>query len=272
MSADREASHDMTDRDIALLLADAADGVEIGIAPTQAVIRGGRRRRARRWALATAAAVAIVGTTGTVALAGLQGGGDGHRGASVATRPPATAAERHVYDPQVTTVAQGTYKGKEWQVTVEVWGAPRNQAEAERQSAAFAGRDRDPVVDKPAELVGKTSFFAVRTYGDEKSQPVMFNTVKRIERLKGTDMENIATRFSPTTGLGHLVIGEVAKTAKELTCHWKDGTSTVVRLVPANSTVDRTDVIRPVAGFAGGNWFVCVAPSGTSYLSAEVTG
>ncbi|MEV0476818.1 hypothetical protein AB0I50_44310 [Streptomyces prunicolor] len=58
MSADRETNQTMTDRDIALLLADAADEVEIGIAPYQAVIRGGRRRRARRWALATATALA----------------------------------------------------------------------------------------------------------------------------------------------------------------------------------------------------------------------
>ncbi len=35
MSADRETNTTMTDRDIALLLADAADEVEIGIAPTR---------------------------------------------------------------------------------------------------------------------------------------------------------------------------------------------------------------------------------------------
>ncbi|MER5828915.1 hypothetical protein ABT086_43740, partial [Streptomyces mirabilis] len=70
MSADRETNHDMTHRDIAFLLADAADEAEIGIAPYQAVVRGGRRRKARRWALAAAAALVIAGSTGTLALAG----------------------------------------------------------------------------------------------------------------------------------------------------------------------------------------------------------
>lgn len=44
MSADRETNHDMTHRDIAFLLADAADEAEIGIAPT------------RRWSAVAAAA------------------------------------------------------------------------------------------------------------------------------------------------------------------------------------------------------------------------
>src|SRR5881409_292052 len=107
MSADRETNHDMTNTDIALLLAEAADGVEIGIAPTQAVIRGGRRRRARRWAVAAGAALAIVGTTGTVALAGLPGG-DGHRVAPVATQPPTTLPDAFQAEPHRTMLASGT--------------------------------------------------------------------------------------------------------------------------------------------------------------------
>ncbi|MEY2247638.1 hypothetical protein AB8A21_32650, partial [Streptomyces sp. BF23-18] len=56
MSANGETDHDMaTDADIAVLLARAADEVEIGAAPCQAVVRGGRRRRARRWATVAAA-------------------------------------------------------------------------------------------------------------------------------------------------------------------------------------------------------------------------
>ncbi|MDG4864788.1 hypothetical protein P8605_42235, partial [Streptomyces sp. T-3] len=67
MSGDR---HTMAERDIALLLADAADGVEPGIAPFQAVVRGGKRRRARRrWAIGAAAALVIAGSTGSLALA-----------------------------------------------------------------------------------------------------------------------------------------------------------------------------------------------------------
>jgi hypothetical protein len=271
MSEDRETSHEMTNRDIALLLADAADEVEIGIAPYQQVVRGGRRRRTRRYLVAAAAAVVIAGSTGTLALAG-GFGGDGDRVEPAATRPP-TAEQRHVYAPQVTTLAQGSYEGEQWTVTVEVWGAPHNQEEALRQSRAFTAGHREPPVDKPSQLVGKTSFFAVRQYGDTKDQQIMFDTVEKIDRLRSTDMENAATRFSPSgKSSGHLVIGEVAKTAKALTCRWKDGTSTVARLVTGATPVNETDVIRPVAGFTGGNWFVCVAPSDTSYLSANVTG
>ncbi|MDQ0683441.1 hypothetical protein QFZ56_002404 [Streptomyces achromogenes] len=40
MGAERETNHDMAAHDIAFLLAAAADEVEIGIAPTQALIRG----------------------------------------------------------------------------------------------------------------------------------------------------------------------------------------------------------------------------------------
>lgn len=77
MSADRERNHDMSDSDIALLLADATDEVEIGIAPYEAVIRGGRRRRARRWAVAAATALVLAGSSATLAVAGLPGEGGG---------------------------------------------------------------------------------------------------------------------------------------------------------------------------------------------------
>lgn len=73
MNANRETNNGMaTDTDIAFLLAEAADEVEIGIAPYQAVLRGGRRRKARRWAIAAAAALVVAGSTGTLALAGVR--------------------------------------------------------------------------------------------------------------------------------------------------------------------------------------------------------
>lgn len=129
MSADRETNQTMTDRDIALLLADAADEVEIGIAPYQAVIRGGRRRRARRWALATAAALVIVGGSGTLALAGLRDGNGVEVSPAVKQQStePLTPEERNVYEPQGTVIGIGDIGGKEWQITVDVWGAPRTE-------------------------------------------------------------------------------------------------------------------------------------------------
>ncbi|WP_443045022.1 hypothetical protein [Streptomyces sp. Go40/10] len=270
MSADRE-NHDMTQTDIALLLADAADEVEIGIAPVQAVIRGGRRRKARRWAVAAATALVLAGSTGaTLAFAGLPGE-HADRGTSVASRP-ASAEERHVYAPQRTELARGTEHGKEWRVWVEVWGAPRDTREAVRQFDAMRRAGLRPAVDKAADLVGKTSYFSMRSYGDGRSLVVMFDTHRRVDRLSGTDLMAAAVPLEEVrpTAPERLVVGHVAKTAREVTCRWKDGSSTVAPLEgPAGH--GGTSLIRPVAGYPGGNWFVCIAPQGTAYQDAEVT-
>jgi hypothetical protein len=271
MSADQNRNHDMTQTDIAFLLADAADEVEIGIAPVQAVIRAGRRRRARRWAVAAATALVLAGSTGaTLAFAGLPGQGD--RGANVA-KPPSSPEARHVYEPQRTELGRGTYQGKEWSVSVQVWGAPRNEAEADRQFAAMAERGLSPAeARKPADLIGKLSYFATRGWGDGGPQQVMFNTVEKFERFSGTDMQSIATRLGRGgESSGRLVIGMVAKTARQVTCRWKDGTSAVANRVEGYSVDDLGVAIRSVDGFQGANWFVCTAPAGTSYESAEVT-
>ncbi|MEU6671533.1 hypothetical protein [Streptomyces sp. NPDC046727] len=273
MSADRE-NHDMTQTDIALLLADAADEVEIGIAPVQAVLRGGRRRRARRWAVAAATALVLAGSTGaTLAFAGLSGG---HADRTAPMAPgPASPEERHVYEPQQTELARGTEHGKEWFVWVQVWGAPRDAREADRQFHAMLRKGLSPAVDKAAGLIGKTSFYSVRAYGDDDpGEQVMFDTVKKIDRQAGTDLQSAAVNLQGSDAKGpyRLVVGHVAKTAREVTCRWKDGSSAVARLVdPVPGSADGTSVIRPVAGYPGGNWFVCVAPEGTGYRDVAVT-
>nr|WP_263980134.1 hypothetical protein [Streptomyces sp. TML10] len=272
MSVNRE-NHDMTQTDIGLLLADAADEVEIGIAPVQAVIRGGRRRRARRWAVAAATTLVLAGSTGaTLAFAGLPGE-HGDREAPMASGP-ASAEQRHVYDPQQTELARGTEHGKEWRVWVQVWGAPRDAREAGRQFDAMRQMGLRPAVDKAAGLVGKTSYFSVRSYGDDPSVVVMFDTVERIDRLSGTDLQAAAVNLEGIDPKGpfRLVVGHVAKSAREVTCRWKDGRSTAARPEgPIPAAHDSSSLIRPVAGYPGGNWFVCVAPEGTALKEAKVT-
>jgi hypothetical protein len=273
MSGDRE-NHDMTQTDIALLLADAADEAEIGIAPVEAVIRGGRRRKARRWAVAAAAtAVVLAGSTGaTLAFAGLPGE---HSDRVTPTAPrPASPEGRHVYEPQRTELARGSEHGKKWEVWVLVWGAPRDTREAALQFDAMRRMDLRPTVDKAADLVGKTSYFSVRSYGDNPPRVVMFDTVKRIDRLSGTDLQAAAVNLKEVSATEphRLVVGQVARTAREVTCRWKDGSSTVARLEgPAPTAHDATSLIRPVAGYPGGNWFVCVGPEGAANKGAEVT-
>ncbi|MGW4567787.1 hypothetical protein ACWEN3_37215 [Streptomyces sp. NPDC004561] len=257
MSADRE-NHDMTQRDIALLLADAADEVEIGIAPVEALVRGGRRRRARRWAVAAATALVLAGSTGaTLAVTGLPGDGHADRTAPVAIRPTPVRA-RHVDEPRRTVLARGQYQGKQWRAELQVWEAPRNRAEAVRQYDAMSRGGLQPAeTRKPADLIGRISFFVTRAWGDHSPQQVMFNTLERWDRPTGTDLEAAATRlgWGPESS-GRLVIGEVAQTAGQVKCTWDDGTSMVA-------------VPRAAAG-APSNWFVCVAPEGRHYQQAEV--
>ncbi|MGI5454351.1 hypothetical protein ACQEWB_14480 [Streptomyces sp. CA-249302] len=263
----------MTQTDIALLLADAADEVEIGIAPVQAVLRGGRRRRARRWAVAAATAVVLAGSTGaTLVLAGLPGEGDGP--ARVATQPTVPKPKaRHVDEPRVSPLALGMDHGKQWEVDLQVWDAPRNKGEAEAQYAAMALYGLSPAdTSQSSDLVGRTSYFVTRTYGDAGPQKtVMFDTVKRWGPMTGTDLESAAVPLTGDSGPRRLVIGQVAKTAREVTCTWKDGTSMVVRPTKDPGSINMGDLnIRPADG-SPVNWFVCLAPKDTSYKSAEVT-
>ncbi|MEV5983902.1 hypothetical protein AB0L85_02665 [Streptomyces sp. NPDC052051] len=271
MSADRE-NHDMTHKDIALLLADAADEVEIGIAPYQAVIRGGRRRRARRLAVAAATALVLCGSTGaTLALTGLPGG-DGDRVAPVATRPtaPVPPEDRHVYAPQRTTLATGTDQGKTWQVYIDVWGVPRDESEARRQLDAMRAAGEAPAVRQASGLVGKTSYFVGRSVSGGKSLVITFNTVRKMDPEKG-GYEAFSTSLEPgAVGPERLVVGRVGKGARQVMCKWRDGTTSSARkALDASARAGDHGVIRPAAGTPV-NWFVCLAPSETGFESAEV--
>ncbi|MFJ6082281.1 hypothetical protein ACIQI8_12840 [Streptomyces sp. NPDC092369] len=260
----------MTDRDIALLLADAADGVEVGIAPTQAVIRGGRRRRARRWAVATATALAIVGSTATLALAGLPG--DGHQVAPAVTQRPTPTPAAFQDAPHRTTLATGTDQGTKWKVFIDVWGAPRDEAEAQAQLTAMAEYEESaPDVRKASDLIGKVAYFVYRGYGDTTS-PVLENTVVASDAMADTDLTSGALPLVPgADNPVRLGIGSVSKTAERVLCHIKDGDGISLTKAP---TSDATDNVEPAIRSAEGspyNWFVCVAPKGTEFESAEVT-
>lgn len=257
MSADRE-NHDMTQTDIAFLLADAADEVEIGIAPVEAVIRGGRRRRARRWAVATATVLVLAGSTGaTLAVTGLPGHAD--RNSTVTTRP-STPEARHVYVPQVTEVAHGTDHGTNWRVVVSVWGPPRDKTEVAGQLAAMRKYGIESgVLPDGRQLVGRTSHYSGLYYGDGPLRSLIFGTDKKWDALSRGELMSGAVPLAKrnSDGPDRLVVGAVATTTRQVTCDWKDGTSSLV-------------APRPVAG-SPVNWFVCTAPDRTGYLSAEVT-
>ncbi|MGW5047842.1 hypothetical protein [Streptomyces griseoluteus] len=262
----------MTKDEIALLLADAAHEVEIGGAPVEAVVRAGRRRKARRRAATAVTAVVLAGGMGTLALDGMPGPGD-----SVSPAKSASPDGRLVYEPEITEVAFGTHGGVEWGVTVQVWPAPRDRAEAVVQTKAMKDWGLTPVTSgSPSDLVGKTSYFVSHLSGssDEVTSRrlVTFDSTSELPRPKGADIRVLPQPLAKDDGPLRLVIGTVATTAKQVACHWKDGSTTLADLASQNSALHSTDaVIRPVRGYPTANWFVCLAPGSTTYKSAQVT-
>ncbi|MFE7836936.1 hypothetical protein ACFU53_13045 [Streptomyces sp. NPDC057474] len=263
------------ERDIAFLLADAADEVEIGIAPYQAVVRGGRRRKTRRWVVAAAAAVVIAGTTGTLALAGVT---DGDRGwvAPAATPTASVAPEtRHMYEPWRTTLAEGRDQGTDWKVTIEVWDAPRSSAQADKQLAAMGLFGVEPRgAGGAAGLVGKSWHFVHLTVGDDRTSALIDG---EDDAMSGTDLEAFATvlRAGDRDEDGdpeRLVIGRVAPTAQQVRIAWSDGTSVDVNRDGDDIRYEdlRNPRIVDVEG-ARTSWFVALAPEGVGYESAKVT-
>ncbi|MFD5818779.1 hypothetical protein [Streptomyces sp. NPDC127038] len=275
MSAHQETGHDgVTDADIAFLLARAADGVEIGTAPCEAVLRGGRRRRTRRWAVAAAAALVLAGSTGTLALAG--GPGRDSRVDRVVTTPP-SPERRHVYAPQRTLLASARDNGKDWSVTVDVWGAPRNRAEAARQWTAMGESGVRPADAKRAsELVGASRYF-VHLVVDDDATTVMWGEYDGSDSpsYKGLvygAMPLHTGRHGAADTRNRLVIGDVTAATRRLTCTWDDGTTTQVPRATEGSGFAWAfkPLIREVKG-SPADWFVCLAPEGRSYKSVRVT-
>ncbi|MCQ9184274.1 hypothetical protein KMT30_35595 [Streptomyces sp. IBSBF 2953] len=275
MNADRETNHDMTRHDIALLLADAADEVEIGIAPTQALIRGGRRRRARRWAVAAAATLVVAGSTGALAVTGLPGG-DGGRTAPAATRPAVTETRSALQPVNRLVLASGTDGGRKWRVALDVWPAPIDVRDARATVVAMAEYGETPsAVNTAADLVGKSAYFVLRSTGDEQVAQqllTLHGVTTKSDALHGHDVDAVAVPLSPYgQGPARLVIGKVAKSARQVTCTWKNGTKTQVdRAVATAGGEGDAPAIRATDG-SPYDWFVCLAPAGTEYRSAEVT-
>jgi hypothetical protein len=268
MSADRETKHDMTNGDIASMLAGAADEVEVGIAPYEAVIRGGRRRKARRWAVAAATALVLAGSSATLAVAGLPGGGGTVVPAETGSATPAP----DLFTPARTTLATGTENGKEWRVAIDVWAAPRNEVQAAGQFEAMGEYGDVPVgVSKAAELIDKSWYVVYFSDGD-KRRKTFEDVFTKVATLSGTDLQSASIPFDvDTDGPERLVIGMVGKDAQQVTCNWKNGTATKVDSAPQNEdTSTDTPAIRPAEG-SPVDWFVCLAPKDTEASSAEVT-
>lgn len=205
--------------DIAHRLADAADGVEIGTAPYQAVLRGGRRRKTRRWALGALAAATIVASTGSLALAVVDGG-DRTQAAS----RHGTAQDRHVYTPRYTplTEVRDGSGNPSARVELQVWGAPRDDKEAHGQKVAMiaAGvwdeRKTDPVpdFDRP--------WYAVVVTADGKDKVTSFGLQDK--EPGGDDGLSFASVEFEVKGRT-VTVGHVGPRATRVAYVYEDGTS-----------------------------------------------
>jgi hypothetical protein len=122
-----------------------------------------------------------------------------------------------------------------------------------------------------ADLVGRTTYFVHRDYEGDDSV-VIENSVPEGSATVSARIGLTAMGLTPAAKPLRLVIGQVGKTAEEVTCLWKDGTSTVLHRVsgPADNG-DFKQGIRTVEG-SPDRWFACLAPKGTAYQDARVTG
>ncbi|MGH4027944.1 hypothetical protein ACQB60_03280 [Actinomycetota bacterium Odt1-20B] len=210
---------DMAHHDIALRLAEAADEVEVGIPPYAAVMRGGRRRRARRWAVGAATALALAASTGTIALAVV----DGREQSQVASRY-GTAEERHVYIPQFTSLTDLYDENVEevGKAELQVWGAPRTDAEAKEQkkrmiqAGVWKAREADPTAAE-----GR-SWHVVMVTVDGKRNPTSFGFQEK--QTKGDDgLGYEAARVA--VGGRHLTVGHVGPKVKDVSFEYDGGTA-----------------------------------------------
>ncbi|MER5291182.1 hypothetical protein ABT382_03690 [Streptomyces pharetrae] len=268
MGANRETEHDMSHTDIAFLLAEAADEVEIGIAPYQSVLRGGRRRRARRWAVAAATALLISGSSATLAVAGLPGGG-GDRVAPPAGR--SQSATPDVFSPQRTLLARGKDGSREWSVVLDVWAAPRDETEAQAQLTRMAEYGEFPEEVRNAYVMVGSSHYFVRSFVDGTESLVMWSAFTQDQGVP-QDLTTAAVSLERgDDGPERLVVGQVTRAADQVTCTWKNGTGTVVERAPEDSETPADTRFIRLADGSPVDWFVCLAPRGTEYASAEVT-
>ncbi|RJL35476.1 hypothetical protein [Bailinhaonella thermotolerans] len=232
---------DMDDQDVTLLLREAAGGIEPGAAPYAAVVRGGKRRRARRWAAGAVTVLALTGVAGTFGAGALM-----DRPEPVAAETAPSPERRHVYTPWVTplaTVRDGA-NASELRLSVEVWGAPRNAAEIREQKArmvrhgVWRDRESDPV--RP----GDVWFSVVATRVGDGRRTVV---VSGLEQAGGERPGYVAYDLPGDLVSGRVVVGHVSPDVRRITYQWRDGSSDP-GLIQVAGLKDRWFALRADAG------------------------
>ncbi|MDG4864787.1 hypothetical protein P8605_42230, partial [Streptomyces sp. T-3] len=239
----------------------------------QAVVRGGKRRRARRrWAIGAAAALVIAGSTGSLALAEVVGRDTASPPAAEQSVSP---EKRHVYEPQRTQLAVGDHEGRVWNVIIDVWGAPKDKVEAAVQRAKMGdyGVQPEGVTDaESAKLIGKSWFFVRAGDPTERDSTEAQGVVADHDGLKGQDIKSYEAYLSPN-GPETIVIGQVAPHAKGAAIKWDNGSRTDVPRAPKGwgFSPDHEPMLIPVKGMKT-QWLVAIVPEGAlpQYKSVEV--
>ncbi|MEC4017789.1 hypothetical protein [Streptomyces sp. H27-D2] len=247
---------------IAGRLADAAQAAIVGPVPYEAVVRGGRRRTARRWAVAGATALVIAGSTGTLALAGVVGGAD-RDGTSVAASASASASaeQRHVFRPQRTTLGSGRDGGHDWKVTIEVWGAPKADWEAVAQYREMAERGDAPRGHDGRSPSRRNGWHFVHVIVDGKSSTRVQDENPDPEDKPSGHFESyeLAPDRSPAPTF---LVGQVERGVEQVVATWKGGSLQEVGPVPKGQGFAGVGgpMLVPVKGMEQENWFAIVEP------------
>ncbi|NRQ36433.1 hypothetical protein HII36_32055 [Nonomuraea sp. NN258] len=256
---------DMADRGVALLLREVAEQVDPGMAPYQAVVRGGRRRKARRWAAGTVAALAAAGVAGTLVTTVLPARQEqtqialpAQDQAQVQVRGPAQMSgqapaqgtaqapaqgtaqvpgqatgeatdqgtgqadpspeARHVYAPQVTQLAEVPNGKATVRVSVEVWGAPRDESEIREQRArmkkhgVWDERSADPV------KVGDVWFAVVATRASDGKREIVASA---LEQPGASDLGYSSYSLPRRLTDGRVIVGHVTSDVRGIAFVWR---------------------------------------------------
>ncbi|CAM5602757.1 hypothetical protein SGLAM104S_07067 [Streptomyces glaucescens] len=140
-----------------------------------------------------------------------------------------------MFSPQRTLLARGKDGGREWWVVLDVWAAPRDETEAQAQLTRMAEYGEFPQEVRNTYVMAGSSHYFVRSFVDGTESLVMWSAFTQDQGVP-QDLTTAAVSLdrgddSPE----RLVVGQVTRAACQVTCTWKDGTSTVAELALENT-------------------------------------
>lgn len=199
---------EMTGEGVALLLREAAGNVELGAVPYAEVVRGGMRRKARRRAAGTMAALALTGCAGLFVANLTLSQSQGQVAAQPQRQVAVQAPERYVASPLVVHLTD--VGGK--RILMEVWGAPRTDAELRTQKARLVEQGLwDERAAEPHKI------------GDVWRLVYLSSGGKREIMTHGVAGDSGFASYSARVGSRKLAWGNIPENVKRVVYNWRSG-------------------------------------------------